>query len=101
MQFMSQIRAFPDTDIPADKFFKAFEYSKTRMQELQVDASPTEWSSIGPNNIGGKAFHWHFIRRIPGQYTWVRPQADCGNQQPAGWVQTDGQESKQGTHRLL
>ena len=28
MQWMSQIRAFPDVDIPAGKYYEAFEYSK-------------------------------------------------------------------------
>jgi photosystem II stability/assembly factor-like uncharacterized protein len=54
LQFLSQIRAFPDTDIPNDKFFAAFEYTKNNMQELDLGDSPTEWTSIGPNNIGGR-----------------------------------------------
>jgi hypothetical protein len=61
MQFMSMVRAFPDNDIPADKFFKAFEYTRDNMQEFDAGDSPTQWSSIGPNNIGGRslslAFH--------------------------------------------
>lgn len=61
MQSLSQIRAFPDTDIPADKYFKAFEYSKQRMQEFnQSDNSPTQWTSIGPNNIGGRSLCLEF-----------------------------------------
>lgn len=54
-QFMSEIRAFPDTDIPDDKYYRAFEYSKTHLQEIHTDASPTDWTSIGPNNIGGRS----------------------------------------------
>ena len=62
MQFITEIRAFPDRDIPSDKFFKAYEYGRTQMQEYNTfDNSPTQWSSIGPNNIGGRslslAFH--------------------------------------------
>lgn len=61
MQFLSRTRAFPDTDIPADKYFKAFEYSKNRMQEFnQLDNSPTQWTSIGPNNIGGRSLCLEF-----------------------------------------
>ncbi|RPI19630.1 MAG: T9SS C-terminal target domain-containing protein [Ignavibacteriae bacterium] len=54
MQFFSQIRAFPDIDIPADKFFKGFEQSKN-IHEIDLGDSPTQWSSIGPNNIGGRS----------------------------------------------
>ncbi len=61
MQFMSEIRAFPDIDIPADKYYKAFEYTRDNMQELATDYSPTEWTCIGPYNVGGRslalAFH--------------------------------------------
>ncbi len=55
MQFISQIRAFPDKDIPADKFYKAFEYSKKNMKEIDAGDSPTQWTSIGPNNVGGRS----------------------------------------------
>jgi len=59
MQFYSQIRAFPDTDIPQDKFYKAYEYTTTRMQELATD-SPTDWTSIGPFNVGGRSLSLAF-----------------------------------------
>ncbi|MGH2574535.1 MAG: T9SS type A sorting domain-containing protein [Ignavibacteria bacterium] len=55
MQFLSEMRAFPDKDIPPDKYFKAFEHTKNNMQELDEGDSPTEWTSIGPNNIGGRS----------------------------------------------
>ncbi|MCI0555956.1 MAG: hypothetical protein L0287_33855 [Anaerolineae bacterium] len=55
LQFLSRIRAFPERDIPNDKFYAAFEYTKNNMQELDLgDNSPTEWTTIGPNNIGGR-----------------------------------------------
>jgi len=54
MQFLSQMRAFPNKDIPDDKYFKAFEYSKNNIQEYSNGDSPTQWSSIGPNNVGGR-----------------------------------------------
>ncbi|MCI0716331.1 MAG: T9SS type A sorting domain-containing protein [Chlorobi bacterium] len=61
LQFLSQIRAFPETDIPIDKFFAAFEYTKNNMQELDLgDNSPTEWTSLGPNNIGGRSLCLEF-----------------------------------------
>ncbi len=54
-QFFSEVRAFPNKDIPPDKFFKAFEYVKNDMTELNTGNSPTAWTSIGPNNIGGRS----------------------------------------------
>jgi photosystem II stability/assembly factor-like uncharacterized protein len=62
MQFMTEVRAYPDNDIPPDKFYQAYEYTKTQMTDFNTfDNSPTQWSSIGPNNIGGRslalAFH--------------------------------------------
>jgi hypothetical protein len=55
MQFMSQIRAFPDADIPADKFYKAYEYSSTQLTALNDNPNLDSWTSIGPNNIGGRS----------------------------------------------
>lgn len=57
MQFLSQIRAFPEKDIPHEKFFKAFEFTKNSMQEFSsvTDNSPSQWTSIGPNNVGGRS----------------------------------------------
>lgn len=56
LQFLSQIRAFPERDIPQDKFYEAFEYSKTRMKKYdELYDSPSQWTSIGPNNIGGRS----------------------------------------------
>lgn len=62
LQFMSQIRAFPETDIPQDKFFKAFEYTKEKMQDYSTlnDNSPSFWTSIGPNNVGGRTLCLEF-----------------------------------------
>ena len=54
MQWMTQIRAYPDTDIPADKFFKAFEFSKNNLQDINTKDGLDEWRSLGPNNIGGE-----------------------------------------------
>jgi len=55
MQWMTQIRAYPDTDIPADKFYKAFEYSKENLQQINNRDDLGQWNSIGPNNIGGRS----------------------------------------------
>jgi len=60
MQFLSEIRSFPDIDIPEDKFYRAFEYSKTMPQFEALTDSPNEWQSIGPNNIGGRSLCMEF-----------------------------------------
>ncbi|MBK8549579.1 MAG: hypothetical protein IPL53_00415 [Ignavibacteria bacterium] len=54
MQWMTQVRAYPDVDIPADKFYKAFEYSKENLQSVNDRDGLDQWESIGPNNIGGR-----------------------------------------------
>lgn len=59
LQFMSEVRSFPDNDIPSDKYFKAFEYSKNQLAENPSDA-PTSWTSIGPYNIGGRSLSLAF-----------------------------------------
>ncbi len=55
LQFLSQIRAFPEQDIPQEKFFTAVEYSKSMPKYYELTDSPTQWTSIGPNNIGGRS----------------------------------------------
>lgn len=55
MQWMTQIRAYPDKDIPHDKYFKAFEYSSTQLANMEDFAEVGSWTSIGPNNIGGRS----------------------------------------------
>ncbi|MCC7158046.1 MAG: hypothetical protein IT281_00745, partial [Ignavibacteria bacterium] len=56
LQFLTEIRAFPDRDIPQDKFFAAFEHTKNNMQEFpRGDGSSVDsWQTLGPNNIGGR-----------------------------------------------
>jgi len=56
MQFINEIRSFPDKDIPQDKFFKAFEYSKEKIKDYNsVSDAANFWECIGPNNIGGRS----------------------------------------------
>src|SRR5258706_4101197 len=55
MQFLSEQRVFPNRDIPSDGYYKAFEHSKNTMQEFDNGDSPTQWTSIGPNNVGGRS----------------------------------------------
>lgn len=60
LQFFNEARSFPDTDIPQDKFFRGFEHSKTIQNFDAVYDSPTQWTSIGPNNIGGRSLCMEF-----------------------------------------
>ena len=55
MQWITQVRAYPETDIPADKFFKAFEYSKNNLQAVNTKDGLDQWRSLGPDNIGGRS----------------------------------------------
>jgi photosystem II stability/assembly factor-like uncharacterized protein len=55
MQWINQIRAYPENDIPSDKFYKAFEYSKENLQLINNRDDAGQWKSIGPNNIGGRS----------------------------------------------
>jgi hypothetical protein len=55
MQWMSQIRAYPDADIPADKFYRAFEYSRDNLAEEKNLVVLDSWQSLGPNNVGGRS----------------------------------------------
>lgn len=55
LQWMTDIRAYPDKDIPQDKFFKAFEYSSSQLTQLNDNPEVGSWVSIGPNNIGGRS----------------------------------------------
>ena len=55
MQFLSEQRVFPNTDIPSDAYFKGYEHSKNTMQEFDNGDSPTQWTSIGPYNVGGRS----------------------------------------------
>ena len=56
IQLLNEVRAFPERDIPQDKFFAAFEYSKTSMKEYpsSLNGSTGGWMPLGPNNIGGR-----------------------------------------------
>ena len=56
MQWMNQIRAYPDVDIPAEKYYQAFEYSKNNLTEIESDnVNVDNWVSLGPNNVGGRS----------------------------------------------
>ena len=60
LQFMNQVRSFPENDIPQDKYFAGYEHSKQMQNFDAVYDSPSQWTSIGPNNIGGRSLCMEF-----------------------------------------
>ena len=55
MQWISEVRAFPAQDIPQDKFYKAFEYSRQNLSNKFADKMTAPWQCIGPYNEGGRS----------------------------------------------
>ncbi|MBS1517837.1 MAG: T9SS type A sorting domain-containing protein [Bacteroidetes bacterium] len=55
LQWLSEIRAYPEKEIPSGKFFKAFEYSAENLREINDGDDNEQWTSLGPNNIGGRS----------------------------------------------
>jgi photosystem II stability/assembly factor-like uncharacterized protein len=53
LQFMNRVRAYPNADIPNDAYVLAMNQFNARFANNQSAASGA-WTSIGPNNIGGR-----------------------------------------------
>ena len=56
LEFWSQSRAYPFADIPADRYYKAYQYEKSKARSAK--RSPLEvtpWEPIGPLNLQGRA----------------------------------------------
>ena len=48
-------RAYPKTDIPADRYFRAYTSMRNMRQETRSFGSPpAPWTSIGPTNVAGR-----------------------------------------------
>ncbi|MCX7833327.1 MAG: hypothetical protein N2490_03870, partial [Ignavibacteria bacterium] len=43
LQWMSEIRAFPDKDIPSDAYYKAYEYSMKHLANTIDNDAPDSW----------------------------------------------------------
>ncbi|NOZ61985.1 MAG: T9SS type A sorting domain-containing protein [Calditrichaeota bacterium] len=55
LNFWTRLRAYPYKDIPADKYFKAFQKTQLNLRktnQLPTDLSP--WQSMGPHNVPGR-----------------------------------------------
>lgn len=55
LDFWTQARSYPDTDIPTSKFYNAFKLSKTKLREVSnVLGAGSIWDPIGPLNLQGR-----------------------------------------------
>ena len=56
LEFWTASRAYPNDDIPADKYYKAFLSSKRNIKQLPRElASSATWEPIGPTNLHGRS----------------------------------------------
>ena len=62
LQFLTMKRAYPNTDIPADAYYRAYESSKQNFSSKKQNHYIYNWEQIGPHNIGGRTldveFNW-------------------------------------------
>lgn len=54
LNFINDARAYPYSDIPGDKYAIAYEKSKTISSIAANSDATNDWTSIGPENIGGR-----------------------------------------------
>ena len=55
LELWTASRAYPGTDIPGDRYFRAYADSKSMRAESDVFTSvPAPWMSIGPTNFAGR-----------------------------------------------
>ncbi len=55
LNFWTASRAYPFNDIPSDKYYKAFAYSKRRFKEISRSPfTDYEWQFLGPVNLSGR-----------------------------------------------
>lgn len=53
LELWTQSRAYPETDISPDAYYKAFVLAKVQMREARTSTADI-WRSIGPNNFSGR-----------------------------------------------
>jgi photosystem II stability/assembly factor-like uncharacterized protein len=62
LQYLTMKRAYPNTDIPADGYYRAYELSKQTFSTRNQNFLVYQWEQIGPHNIGGRTldveFNW-------------------------------------------
>src|SRR6185436_6177449 len=56
LEFWTAARAYPNNDIPADKYYKAFLSSMRNIKQIPKElASSATWEPIGPTNLHGRS----------------------------------------------
>ena len=56
LDFWTRSRAYPNNDIPKDKYFKAFQSAKMKTREVPRTLSAgSVWDPIGPLNLQGRS----------------------------------------------
>jgi hypothetical protein len=62
LQYLTMKRAYPNSDIPADGYYRAYELSKQNFNNKNQNFLVYQWEQIGPHNIGGRTldveFNW-------------------------------------------
>ncbi|MFC2089116.1 WD40/YVTN/BNR-like repeat-containing protein, partial [Calditrichota bacterium] len=54
LQFLTHSRAYPADDIPKDKYYQEYLYSKNVLETKSSLNDSSSWETIGPTNIGGR-----------------------------------------------
>lgn len=58
LQFWTDARAYPKSDIPANKYHKSFEIAKKHFSKVPSDIlSIPPWRSLGPLNVNGRTIY--------------------------------------------
>lgn len=62
LQYLTMKRAYPNTDIPTDGYYRAYELAKQTFSNKNQNFLVYQWEQIGPHNIGGRTldveFNW-------------------------------------------
>ncbi|MBU2585247.1 MAG: hypothetical protein KKH32_07940, partial [Bacteroidetes bacterium] len=54
LNWFTEQRAFPNDDIPGDKYFKEFLRYKSSLKKYPFNNVTDIWQNIGPKNVGGR-----------------------------------------------
>jgi hypothetical protein len=88
-------RAFPDELIPKSAFYDAYKYSKENLVPAEKDrAGGPAWTSIGPDNIGGRMLSLAIDPTNP-NLIWAGAasgglwRSAVGGEGPAAWTRVD------------
>ncbi len=56
MEFWAGARAYPENDIPPDKFYRAYESSKRFIKQISPELTAgSTWEPVGPTNLHGRS----------------------------------------------